>query len=153
MIIWRGWGGLAVPYIGLCVLLFGLVIGTNLPIEGIDVPLIGVGMMAGGVLCIVHGWYLNQILPRRRADAWEAQRRPGLEAAAAEGRLAVDGIPPKDPAEAEAMTAHLIAQGRRQAARANQHTLFFIPLEFVGVMVLPLGAIIAFTNGMALLGG
>lgn len=139
MIIWRGWGFLAVVYIVICVSLLAGVIGTSLEIEGAPGMLAGVGLVIGGALAAVHGWYLNIIRPRRRATEWELAERPRLEAAADQGTLVVGNVQPRTHDEAEEMIDGVIENGRRVIGQHGPHSVFWIPMEIIGILAAVIG--------------
>ena len=95
--------------------------------------------MIGGALTAVHGWYLNIVRPKAKATEWELAERPRLEAAADQGSLVVDSVQPRDRAEAEAMIDSVIADGRRVIGRHGPHSVFWIPMEIIGILALIVG--------------
>ncbi|MGO1284829.1 MAG: hypothetical protein ACTHWF_12360 [Brachybacterium sp.] len=139
MIIWRGWGFLAVVYIALCAGLLGGALGSAIAVDGAGGALAGFGVMIGGALTAVHGWYLNIVRPKAKATEWELAERPRLEAAADQGSLVVDSVQPRDRAEAEAMIDSVIADGRRVIGRHGPHSVFWIPMEIIGILALIVG--------------
>lgn len=134
MIIWRGWGFLAVVYIAGCAGLLGGALGAAIPIDGAGGVLAGVGMMIGGMLTAAHGWYLNDVRPKRKATEWELVERPRLEAAAEQGTLAVGNVQPRTPDESESMIDSVIENGRRVIGRHGPHSVFWIPMEVIGII-------------------
>lgn len=146
MIIWRGWGFLAVVYIGLCVGLLAGAIGTSLPYEGAPGVLVGVALVIGGAATAVHGWYLNLVRPKRKATEWELAERPRLEAAADQGSLVVGNVQPRDRDEAEAMIDSVIEDGRRVIGKHGPHSVFWIPMEVIGIIAAIIGAVVFVIN-------
>ncbi|WP_345081928.1 hypothetical protein [Brachybacterium paraconglomeratum] len=144
MIIWRGWGVLAVVYIALCAAFLGGLIGASvLQSSAAAGPLAGLGIMIGGALAAVHGWYLNVHGPRKRADQWEEAERPRLEDAADRGLLVVGNTQPSSPEEAAQMIESVITDGRRAIGRHGPHSVFWIPMEIIGILAIVGGAILA----------
>lgn len=144
MIIWRGWGFLAVVYIGLCAAFFGGLIGASLLQSSTAAgPLAGLGILLGGALTALHGWYLNVLRPRTRADQWEEAERPRLEDAADRGALVVGNTRPSSPEEAAQMIESVIADGRRTLGRHGPHSVFWIPMEVIGILAMVGGVILA----------
>lgn len=146
MIIWRGWGGLAVLYIGLCAGLLGGLIGTSVDVEGAPGALAGLGIVIGGLLTAVHGWYLNLVRPKQWATEWELTERPRLEAAAEQGALVVGNVQPRSWEEAESMIDSVIADGRRAIGKHGPHSVFWIPMEIIGILAVIGGLFLAGTT-------
>lgn len=135
MIIWRGWGFLAVVYMGvLAALLGGLLGAAVLQQPDLTGALAGVGISLGGVLTYIQGRHLNATLPKQRAEEWAAGERPRLEAAADQGRLVVGNVAPRSREEAQAMVEDVLARGRAQIGAHGQHSVFWIPMEAVGIL-------------------
>lgn len=144
MIIWRGWGGLAVVYIGLCAALLGGLLGASiLQSSAAAAPLAGLGILIGGALTAAHGWSLNVLRPRKRADQWEEVERPRLESAADRGVLVVGNTQPSSPEEAAQMIESVIADGRRTIGRHGPHSVFWIPMEIIGILAMVGGLVLA----------
>lgn len=144
MIIWRGWGFLAIVYIALGAALLGGLIGASLLQSSTAAgPLAGVGILIGGALTAVHGWYLNVLRPRRRADEWEQAERPRLEAAADQGTLVVANVQTRSPEEAADMIEAVLTDGRRAIGRHGPHSVFWIPMEIIGILAIVGGLVLA----------
>lgn len=144
MIIWRGWGGLAIVYIGACAALLGGLLGASILQSSTAAgPLAGLGILIGGAITAVHGWYLNVLLPRKRAEQWEAAERPRLEDAADRGVLVVGNTLPSSPEEAAQMIESVIADGRRAIGRHGPHSVFWIPMEVIGILAMVGGIVLA----------
>ncbi len=144
MIVWRGFGFLAVILGAL-----GALLGTGLASlagdEG-NVTLIGVGLAIGGVATAALGWYLNVINPQKKAQTWIAQRQAELQQAVAAGRFQpAPGIVPSSHAEAQAQADQMLAQESAQVTKKlrNIHTLFWIPMQFIGVVIVVIGIVVA----------
>jgi hypothetical protein len=130
-------------YIAACAALLGGALGATLPVPEAAPVLAGVGITIGGALAAVHGWYVNIARPRARAVQWERVERPRLEQAAAEGLLVVDSVRPRSPQEAHAMVEHRLAEGRRVIGRHGPHSVFWIPMEVIGLLAVVGGILLA----------
>jgi hypothetical protein len=137
MIIWRGWGILSVLYIGgLIALLAGGVGAGVLGFEGAVPLMMGVAMLLGGAITALHGWYVNITAPRSRATAWALETEPKMYAAAEAGAFAINGIMPRSREEADEMIQGEIARGQAVIGRHGPHSLFFIPMEILGIVAM-----------------
>lgn len=94
----------------------------------------------------VHGWYLNLVRPKRKATEWELAERPRLEAAADQGSLVVGNVQPRDHDEAEAMIDSIIEDGRRVIGKHGPHSVFWIPMEVIGIIAVIIGAVVFVIN-------
>lgn len=150
MVIWKGWGILAVVYIALCGGLLGGAVGSMVVSEQAIPVTAGLGFMLGGALTALHGWYLNIVRPRGKAAEWERIERPRLEDAAAQGTLVVDNVQPRDRAEADAMIDGVIDRGRAVIGRHGPHSVFWIPMEVIGLLAVVGGLILAVYGGVML---
>ena len=102
MIIWRGWGILAFIYtlVGLAI---GAAIGNAASTDNDSTLMfMGLGGIVGAAGGFAHGWYLNVISPRKKAEAWEAAERPRLQQVAQSGQLVYRNTQPTSAAEADA---------------------------------------------------
>lgn len=142
MIIWKGWGILAVVYIGAMLALLGGVIGTAV-LESATATsvLIPLGLLLGGVMTAAHGWYLNNTRPARRADAWAEAERPRLQQAVDQGTLVVDNVRPASREQAQEMMESVLERGRRSIKGGPKHSVFWIPMEIIGIIAMGAGLI------------
>ena len=134
MIIWRGWGILAFIYT-----LVGLALGAALGSAvstGSDSTLMfmGLGGLIGAAGGFAHGWYLNVVSPRKKAEAWEVAERPRLQEAAQSGRLVYRNTQPSTAAEADQMIEAIIADGRGQFKRMGYHSIFWVPMQWISIV-------------------
>ncbi|MGN7979095.1 hypothetical protein ACTJJ4_16075 [Microbacterium sp. 22195] len=132
MIIWRGWGILAVIYAGAAAALFGGLGSTFLPYAAVPVS-IAIGMIGAAIATWYTGQALNGTGAQRKIDAWAKARSEQLHELVETGRFSLGpGQPqPQSVEEARQQSAWLFEQETQQAQRArNQHTLFFIPLQY-----------------------
>lgn len=134
MIIWRGFGALAVLFIGAGAGI-GAAIGSSLGDRWV-MPMVGVGLILGGVGTALFGQWLNVTRPAGRVRVWSAERSAQLHDIADAGtfHLGPGYAAPQSMEEAHHQ-ADLLVAAEEQEARArsrNQHTLFFIPIQWVG---------------------
>ena len=115
MIIWRGWGALPIVIAALCIGLGGLMSTLNKGLFGVFA---GLALIGGGVGTWFLGQWFNQIKPVQRYDEWFAQRREEVGQSA-------------DP---WAMGEYVLQQegAKLKAALTNRHSLFFIPMQYIG---------------------
>lgn len=147
MIIWRGFGFLAVLIVAVGALI-GFGMSSLVAPEGeVNGPLFGLGLLIGAAGTFAAGWWLNVINPEKKTQKWVEQRRAELQFAVANGQFqASPGIAPSSQAEAqgqaEAMLAHESAVvGKRLR---NVHTLFWIPMQWIGVVVALVAVVVTF---------
>ncbi len=170
MIIWRGWG-----IVGFLLILGGDIlttsgsghIGTNTPAGMIAM---GAGFALGGAACAVFGYRLNVLRPRQKAeeylqglrqDLWQRMREGTFqvpagapapsEPAGAPAHSEPAGAPaPRDEAEASQQIERIVAQQSPEVRRRlrNRNTLFFIPLQWLGSVVV-IGGVVLLILGAA----
>lgn len=148
MIIWRGAGILAFVAIGLGVgigfllaEIFGIPDSSNQ-----SVALIGIGFVAMGIVTAIFGHWLNVLRWQQRKDTVLAEQRQRIDALIAQERFhAGPEYPwPSSKEEARAQGDHLLARLEAQLkTQRNQHTLFFIPMQYIGVIMV-VGGIVMF---------
>ncbi|MGO1392817.1 hypothetical protein [Agrococcus casei] len=134
MIIWRGWGILAFIYtlVGLAI---GAAIGNAASTDNDSTLMfMGLGGIVGAAGGFAHGWYLNVISPRKKAEAWEAAERPRLQQVAQSGQLVYRNTQPTSAAEADQMIESIIADGRGQFKRAGYHSVFWVPMQWISIV-------------------
>lgn len=135
MIIWRGWGVLAVGFF----LLAGI-LGVGIPfgVWGADAKwvLTPVAMLSG-IGCWFTGTYLNVTKPRRRTEvefpALREQVRQSVEA----GTFRLANQPPpvsRDQAIGQAQ-AFLVATEAAMSGGRNAHTLLWVPLQYWAIAI------------------
>ncbi|WP_159619210.1 hypothetical protein [Ruania rhizosphaerae] len=144
MVIWRGWGILGLLFVLLVGVglggLFRLLIGE----EYEPLP-IGLGLAVAGVILFFVGRWFQAWDARRRADKYIASRRPEVEQTVASGRFQpVPGYQPASREEAEQLAAEMLDKEHAQIVRRfrGHHTLFFIPMQYFGLVVAVLGGAI-----------
>ena len=154
MIIWRGWGILA-----LVLTLAGLAIGAAIrPVAGAWA--FGLGLLLGGIGTIAVGYWLNQTRPTQKAEAFRAEREPELARVVEAGQYRpqtvgrTEGgryVPPQElPLPRSLEEAKQLAARQLDAEVAhvkgqltNAHSLFFVPLQFVGMALAVVGVVLA----------
>jgi len=143
MVFWRGFGG-----IGFVIMVLfgfgGMFIGTQLNMTQLWV---GIGIFLGGVVSFAVGWWLNVANPQKKADEWAAARKQQLDHLVQTGQFQLaPGAPmPSSLAEANTQATQLLDVERAQAHRQlrNIHTLYFIPLQWAGLLGGVIGLIVA----------
>lgn len=144
MIIWRGWGVAAVATVGLSValcLFLGAAVG-----EDWMTTFAGLGLVVGGFATFVLGRYLNITRPAQQAESYQAMRSQQLHALVEEGKFSLGPghPPPTSYAEAHQQADVLVDQEARRIKYLgrNQHTFFFLPLQWVGVVAVAGGVLV-----------
>ncbi|MFW6597565.1 hypothetical protein ACQBAU_03385 [Propionibacteriaceae bacterium Y2011] len=136
MIIWRGLGFLGALFGFVAMLVFvgggASIMGDAFNTFGGFSAAVGLLLAAGG--CWFVGQYINQTKPQRVLDEWLPARRAQLDQLVTSGGFQIGpGQPrPSSEAEARAQADFLLEQEtamRRQSF--NQHTLFWIPLQYI----------------------
>ena len=108
--------------------------------------MIGVGLILGGAATFAAGWFLNVVNPAKKAQTWTEQRRAELSHAVANGQFqAAPGIAPSSQAEAQVQADVLLDQESTAVTRRlrNVHTLFWIPMQWWGVVFALIGLVVA----------
>ncbi len=145
MIIWRGFGFVAVVLVALAALaVTGINSAAGSPLPGYVAA--GLGISIGGILTAAFGWWFNMENPKRKASEWAQQRRAELEHAVQTGTFQIrPGIPASSREEAETVSEQMLASESASVAKRlkNIHTLFFIPVQFIGVIAIVLGIVVA----------
>ncbi|MBO0872491.1 MAG: hypothetical protein J2P19_03765 [Pseudonocardia sp.] len=157
MIIWRGWGIVALlPVLGIPIIALPIGLGLGLPDRAVPL-VIGLVLAAGSVGTWFLARHLNVTLPERRLGEWATQRRTELDQYVRAGTFNLGpGHPaPGSYSEAEQQaTALLEAEQRQLAARLpNRHTLFFIPAQYVVIGIGVLGLVLVVVGLVGLLSG
>ena len=133
MIIWRGWGALPIVIAALCIGLGGLMSTLNKGLFGVFA---GLALIGGGVGTWFLGHWFNQIKPVQRYDEWFAQRREEVAQMVRGGAYAnvPDPQRPGQSADPWAMGEYVLQQegAKLKAALTNRHSLFFIPMQYIG---------------------
>lgn len=111
------------------------------------IALVGIGLLLGGVGTAFLGQYLNVSRPRDQVRQWSAERSAQWHSIADAGQfhLGPGYAAPRSVAEAHAQADQLVATEEREAtARTrNRHTLFFIPIQWVGLLAVVCGLVLA----------
>ena len=143
MVIWRGWGILGLLFIPLGAVglagLFRLVIGD----EHEPLP-VGLGLAVAGVALFFAGRWFQGWHARRRADKYVDARRPEVAQTIAAGAFQpVPGYQPASREEADRLGAEMLESEHAQIVHMlrGHHTLFFIPVHYVGLVMTVIGAV------------
>ncbi|GAB3597652.1 hypothetical protein [Microbacterium tumbae] len=157
MIIWRGWGILAIVYALVAMILFAGLASTVLP-EGALPFSIAIGLIIAAAATWFTGDAMNRTRPQGKVDAWARSRREQLDALVASGRFSLGpGQPqPGSLAEAQQMADALFEHEKGQTRRAlNVHTVFWIPMQYlafvwagIAIVVLVLGAVSSLSGSL-----
>lgn len=144
MIIWRGWGIVAVAFIAAA---GNLGIGVPFSVWGESAKwvLIPVALLAGAG-CWFTGRYLNVTRPRRLAEEEVPRVRAQVAAAVENGtfRLPNQPMPTSlDEARGQA-TSYLAFLEAGAKVQTNRHTLFFIPVQYWAILIAVLGTALPF---------
>lgn len=143
MIIWRGWGILAFLIGGASAGLGAAMASFNPTLTPVFVGLMLIG---GGVGTWFLGLQLNQKRPVAEFDGWFARRREEIAAQVRGG--AYDNVPdPQRPgqlANAWAVGEYVLQQesDRVRSALTNRHTLFFVPMQYLGFVMGGIGIVV-----------
>jgi hypothetical protein len=147
MIVWGGWG-----IIGVVPPLIGMAIGSGLSgFFGWHMYLgLGIGLVLGGVGDYFLGIYFNVTKPARdlanRMDLRSAQLHQMADAGTF--YRGAGYMPPTSLAEAHQQADELAGEEYRslKGRTGNQHTLFFVPLQWIGVVLGGLGVVMAISS-------
>lgn len=143
MIIWRGWGILAILIGGACA---GLGAAMSLANPSLTPILVGLMLIGGGVGIWFLGDWLNVKRPVAEFDGWFAQRRTEVAALVRGG--AYSNVPdPQRPgqlADPWAVADYVLQQesAKVRAALTNRHSLFFVPLQYFGFVMGAIGIVV-----------
>ncbi|MDO4792220.1 MAG: hypothetical protein Q3999_07035 [Buchananella hordeovulneris] len=138
MIIWRGWG--IASFVSV-VAGYGITLGIlRLFTDQPSLPVfLGLGGVLGGGLTWLLGHFLNVLRVRSQVAAYASNLREALHARAEQGVFqAGPGVPvPTNAAEAAAQIEYVVSQHTDALSHrlTNQHTLFFVPVQYVGILV------------------
>lgn len=131
MIVWRGFG-VAAFILGLLGVLAGVGLANATNDGDLTGPLLLPGLVVAGAATFALGWWLNVKIPQNKTEAWAAQRRSELVGQVAPSAQGLDPQVQTDVAvDTEA------AQVNKQLR--NNHTFFWIPMQWWGVVWAVLG--------------
>ena len=147
MIIWRGWGILS---IFITLLIAGIVGATFQAFLGSGNASIffgyGLGLILAGVANYLFGRQVNELAPAKKVEAFKEQMRREMWDRVAHGAFQVGpgAPPPANREEAHQQVEHVVEQASANAARGlrNIHTLFFIPVQWIGAVEGVLGVVL-----------
>ena len=152
MIIWRGWGILAfLVTIPFAAGMAGL--GESMDSGGpLAAVLLGLGFMAAGVANCFLGRYLNVTRPQQQVERYQDQLRAQLWYRVDNGlfQMAPGAPAPASQAEATEQIEQVVAQETQGLVRAhsNVHTLFFIPIQWFGLVEVVGGLAVVLINAV-----
>ncbi|MCR2052706.1 transcriptional accessory protein [Actinomyces bowdenii] len=154
MIVWRGWGILAF----LVTIPFAAGMGKFGESTGSDGPLatvlLGLGFIGAGVVNYFLGRYLNVTRPQQQVGRYQDQLRAALWQRVHHGVFQVaPGAPaPTSQEEAVQQIEQVVAQETEGLVRAhsNVHTLFFIPIQWFGLIEAVGGLAVVLINAVKL---
>lgn len=140
MIIWRGWGILTIPFVALGLITIGS-IGAK-PGSPNYLP-IGLGLLLGGTLTFLMGYWLNVLRPRQQAETYLEELRARSWQRVQEGTFQLEpgAAAPRSAEEATAQVERLLQVQRQQLLRGSgtRNSLFFIPMHWLGLAICVLG--------------
>lgn len=147
MIIWRGWGILSVFITLLVAGIVGVTFQAFLGRGNAAVSFgYGLGFIVAGVANYLFGRQVNAVAPAKKIEAFKEQMRREMWDRVAHGALQVapGTPPPANRGEAHQQIEYLVGQASTDAARGlrNIHTLFFIPVQWVGAAEGVLGVVL-----------
>ncbi|CAM2918481.1 hypothetical protein ACSL103130_07055 [Actinomyces slackii] len=138
MIIWRGWGILAVFITAGVIAPIAAMGESTLEREALFKAAIGIGLIVAGAANGALGHWLNTINPRNEAASQVQRLRAELWRRVNSGEFQVaPGAPaPSSQEEATQQVEQIVLHQTRGLveARSNIHTLFFIPIQWVGAV-------------------
>ncbi|MFT4218591.1 MAG: hypothetical protein QM619_15590 [Micropruina sp.] len=143
MIIWRGWGILAILIAGACI---GLGTTISMVNPALTPVFIGIALIGGGVGTWFLGDWLNTKRPVAEFDGWFGRRREEIAAQVRGG--AYNNVPdPQRPgqfADPWAVGEHVLNQesAKVRSALTNRHTLFFVPMQYLGFLMGGMGIVV-----------
>lgn len=149
MIIWRGWGIVVVGIVAVCMMVFAGLGSQLLPKSALPYS-IAFGLLVAAAGTWFAGNALNKTAPQKKIDAWAAEREQQLRQLVDSGQFSLGpGQPqPQSHAEAQQMATALLAAEKEQLRGAfNQHTLFWIPVQYFA-FILPGIAVLVLIAGV-----
>ena len=144
MIIWRGWGILAVGFF-LAAGILGIAIPFSIWGEAAKWAMIPAAIAAGAG-CWFTGVHLNQTKPRRYLEEQLPLFQQQIAASVAAGTFRLPNQPPPTSLEeARGQAAgYLTFLSQSGTAQTNRNTLFFVPLQYWGIVIAIWGIVMPF---------
>ncbi|MGD7787664.1 hypothetical protein ACQCX2_05010 [Propionibacteriaceae bacterium Y1700] len=142
MIIWRGWGiiGAGFPLLGL---LAALGLWSSMGSHGSPLPFMAPMVILAGVGTFFLGRHLNGAAADKKVEQIIADRARHLDELVRTGQFHLaPGVPaPASMDEARFQADSVLNSEREQLRRrfSDVHTLFFIPVQWVGIVVAIIG--------------
>lgn len=147
MIIWRGWGAIPLAIALLCV---GVGFGMSATFPQLRGAFVGLMLIGGGVATWFIGQDLNQKKPVAEFEAWHAERRTEIAALVQAGHYSnvPDPQRPGQLADPWAVGEYVLNQEstRVRSVVFNQHSLFFVPIQYLGYAMGFAGLVAMITN-------
>ena len=113
----------------------------------------GGGLILGGAAAGALGWYMNIARPAKKADEWIAQRSAQLGHLVQTGQFQLaPGLPlPTSLAQAQQQADQLLAteSERIRKGTRNVHTIWFIPMQWVGAIGIVIGVFLLIAGFVA----
>lgn len=140
MIIWRGWGvlGFLIP---LVLAAGGAALASA--IGGNPAVFVGLGIAVGGVATFFAGKWFNETNAEQKAASWRQARQQELQhlIRAGQFQVAPGYAMPRSHDEAQGQAAAMLQAEHQSVAKQlrNRHTLFWIPMQWAGVVAVVLG--------------
>lgn len=145
MIIWRGWGILAILFIPLGAFGLGWLISF---VGGAGGEMtswsIGVGLMLAAAGLFALGWWLNTIRAEQQAAQWADTRADQLQAAVEGGYFQpTPGVSPTSLDQARQQAGVMLESERAEVTRRlrNRHSMFWVPMQWWAVPLFVFGVI------------
>lgn len=143
MIIWRGWGILGILVPGL----FGVLLAGMGPSLGVDEAVLGgAGVAIGGIGAFFLGKWFNETNAAQKAAQWREARQQELMHLihAGQFQVAPGYAQPSNLQEAQAQASAMLQAEHTHVAKQlrNRHTLFWVPMQWIGIVTVGLGLMI-----------
>lgn len=151
IIVWRGWGGLAIGFPALGAILF-LALLSSLRASSSSLGTgAGAGVALGSIGTFLFGRWINgSDRAQARAATMLEPRRHQLGQLVASGQFHLaPGMPlPRSHDEARAQADYVYQQELHQLSEqlTGRHTMFFIPMQFIGILTFAVGVMIMVTQ-------
>lgn len=133
MIIWHGWGILAVIY-GVLAMVLGMWIDEQFPDASQALHPVSLALLVAAAATWFTGKALNKTSPQRKLDEWSSTRRLELNNLVQSGQFSLgpDQPQPRSIGEAQEMADALFEYELSEMKQIfNRHTLFYIiPMQY-----------------------
>lgn len=147
MIIWNGWGILGVLVPGLAA---GGMAGLASALDMPGATFVAVGLVLGGIGSFFLGKWFNETRAEQQATQWRNARQQELYHLVHNGQFQVAAgyAQPRSMEEANQQAQALLEAEHREVAKRlrNRHTVFWIPMQWVGLVFVVIGLGLAVTS-------